>query len=424
MAQFSFKLPDVGEGTAEAEIAEWRVNVGDRVEEDQPLVDMTTDKATVELTSPVRGIVLSIAGKAGEKAAVGSVLVTFDTAEDGSAQAAQTPSTEAAAPVSTAIAEQLEQSPEPARVASIADAPGAQAAARGRASAAPAVRRRAASLDIALPSVSGSGPEGRVTHADLDAYLVANSSGASVGVAAAPVDTVQQADFTEIAVTGLRRQIAERMQMAKRQIPHFSYVEEVDVTELEELRASLNSAVATGRPKLTLLPFLMRALVQARGDYPQINATYDDEKGVVRQYPAMHIGIATQTPRGLMVTVVRDAQARDVWSSATEVARLAVKARDGKATREELTGSTITITSLGTLGGVTTTPIINRPEVAIVGPNRIVERPVVRDGQVVARKMMNLSSSFDHRIIDGVYAAEFIQRVRSLLEYPATLFIR
>lgn len=416
MAHYSFRLPDVGEGTAEAEIGEWRVNVGDRVEEEQPLVDMMTDKATVELTSPVSGMVLSLAGKAGEKAAVGSVLVTFETADEKPALPAQMAPPMATAQSAAPVAE-LE-----APVAAVEMSAAAAVPAPRRAIAAPAVRRRAASLDVELHRVHGSGAEGRVTHADLDAYLIAHSSSAHAGAIAA--EPVQHSDFSETAVTGLRRQIAERMQLAKRQIPHFSYMEEVDVTELDALRGSLNAAVNAGRPRLTLLPFLMRALVQALSEYPQINATYDDERGIVRQYRAVHMGIATHTARGLMVTVVRDAQSRDVWNSAAEIGRLAAKAKEGKATREELTGSTMTVTSLGPLGGLVTTPIINRPEVAIVGPNRIVERPVMHDGQVVGRRMMNLSSSFDHRIIDGTYAAEFIQRVRSLLEHPATLFIR
>lgn len=415
MAQFTFKLPDIGEGTAEAEIAEWRVKVGDAVEEDQPLVDMMTDKATVELTSPVRGRVLSLAGPAGGKAAVGSVLVTFELAEEkvalvvGPTLAAAPKSVDGEPPAGVAA---------PAQVSSSST----ETVARSRVRAAPAVRRRAMDLGVELRLVSGSGTEGRVTHADLDRHV----TGADTRNVAHPAvsEVIRYGEFSEVAIAGLRRQIAERMQLAKRQIPHFSYIEEVDVSALEDLRRSLNAGAVEGRPKLTLLPFLMRALTQALVDYPQLNATYDDERGVLRQFTPVHMGIATHTPRGLMVVVVRDAQSRDVWNSATEIARLATRARDGKATREELTGSTITITSLGALGGVATTPIINRPEVAIVGPNRIVERPVVIDTHVVARKMMHLSSSFDHRIVDGTYAAQFIQRVRELLEHPATLFIR
>lgn len=433
MGQYSFKLPDIGEGTAEAEIAEWRVKVGDRVEEDQPLVDMMTDKATVELTAPVAGVVQSIAGQAGQMAAVGSVLVVLETEGAGEPSApAPKPQTAAVAPqpapTAPAPAQPSTASSKPATdtrekaapAASVASFSAAAAARPGRAAASPAVRRRAEELGVKLQFVRGSGPAGRISHADLDAHL-ANGSGAVVG--GADVRYVQRTGVEDVPVIGLRRQIAERMQLAKRQIPHFSYVEEVDVTELENLRAHLNSIKTANQPKLTLLPFIMRALVRVLPEFPQINATYDDEAGVVHRHSPVHIGMAAQTPRGLMVAVVRHAEARDLWNSAAEISRLANAARDGKATREELTGSTITVTSLGPLGGVVTTPVINRPEVAIIGPNKIVERPVVRSGQVVVRKMMNLSSSFDHRVVDGADAAEFIQRIRAVLEHPATLFI-
>lgn len=413
MGQYSFKLPDVGEGTVEAEIGIWRVQVGDRVEEDQPLVDMMTDKATVELTSPVAGIVKSVGGPAGQMAAVGSVLVVFETdsAEVSTAPAAKLPSASAT--------DALEEA---APAASVAPASAVASARPLRAAASPAVRRRAEELGVNLQFVQGSGPDGRISQADLDVH-VANAS-AATAVATPDAGYASRSGVEEIPVIGLRRQIAERMQLAKRQIPHFSYVEEVDVTELEDLRAHLNAAKSADQPKLTVLPFIMRALVRVLPQFPQINATYDDEAGVVRRYAPVHIGIATQTPRGLMVVVVRHAETRDVWNCAAEISRLAIAARESKATREDLTGSTITITSLGPLGGVVTTPVINRPEVAIVGPNKIVERPVVRDGQIVVRKMMNLSSSFDHRIVDGSDAAEFIQRIRAALEHPATLFIR
>jgi 2-oxoisovalerate dehydrogenase E2 component (dihydrolipoyl transacylase) len=284
--------------------------------------------------------------------------------------------------------------------------------------ASPAVRQRAEELGIKLQFVPGSGPAGRISHADLDAYV---ASGARSGPARSSY--AQRDGVEEIKVIGLRRKIAEKMQESKRHIPHFAYVEEIDMTELESLRAHLNATKSAGKPKLSLLPFLMRGLVQILPNWPQINAHFDDEAGVVHRYAPVHIGIATQTANGLIVPVVRHAEARDVWDSATEVARLAQLTRDGKASREELSGSTITITSLGALGGVVTTPVINRPEVAIIGPNAIVERPVVRNGQIVVRKMMNLSSSFDHRVVDGFDAAEFIQRLKSLLEHPATLFM-
>lgn len=421
MGQYSFKLPDIGEGTAEAEIATWRVKVGDRVEEDQPLVDMMTDKATVELTSPVAGVVQSVAAAPGQKAAVGSVLVVLET-EDGEAL----PPTSAkaqSAPMRAQPQALVMSSATDARekVAAAVLRPAIAAVRPARAAAPPAVRRRAEELGVKLQFVEGSGPAGRISHADLDAYL-ANKSAAPAG-AAARMEYARRSGVEEIPVIGLRRQIAERMQLAKRQIPHFSYVEEVDVTELEELRAHLNASRSTDQPKLTVLPFIMRALVRILPEFPQINATYDDEAGVVRRHAPVHIGIATQTPKGLMVAVVRHAEARDLWNSATEVARLAGAAREGKAAREDLTGSTITVTSLGPLGGLVTTPVINRPEVAIVGPNKIVDRAVVRAGQVAVRKVMNLSSSFDHRVVDGMHAAEFIQRIRAVLEHPATLFI-
>lgn len=432
MGQYSFKLPDIGEGTAEAEIATWRVKVGDRVEEDQALVDMMTDKATVELTSPVAGIVQSITGQAGQMAAVGSVLVVLETegAEAIAAPAAKLQSAPQPAPTPAAVAPKPATLAPPARTdvrekAAPAAAVTSRSAAASvhpvRAAASPAVRRKAEEHGVKLQFVRGSGPAGRISLADLDAHL-ANETAATAGVTVNAA-YAKRSGFEEIPVIGLRRQIAERMQLAKRQIPHFSYVEEVDMTELENLRAHLNATKTAEQPKLTLLPFIMRALARVLPQFPQMNATYDDEAGVVRRHAPVHIGIATQTPRGLMVAVARHAEARDLWNCAAEVSRLANAARDGKATRDELSGSTITITSLGPLGGVVTTPVINRPEVAIVGPNKILERAVVRDGQIIVRKMMNLSSSFDHRVVDGAEAAEFIQRIRAVLEHPAALFI-
>jgi 2-oxoisovalerate dehydrogenase E2 component (dihydrolipoyl transacylase) len=441
MGQYSFKLPDVGEGTAEAEIAEWRVQVGERVEEDQPLVDMMTDKATVELTSPVSGVVRSIAGKAGEMAAVGSVLVVLDTdggetANEPVAKPSVVQSTAAKTapapikiqPVAASASRATESTQQESRKNAAAEpsAPVSQSVVSigrpGRVAASPAVRRRAEELGVKLQFVRSSGPAGRISHADLDAYLAGGAAAPSQPVAGDAY--AKRSGVEEIPVIGLRRQIAERMQLSKRQIPHFSYVEEVDVTELEHLRAHMNAHRKAEQPKLTVLPFIIRALVHVLPEFPQVNATYDDEANVVKRSAPVHLGMATQTPKGLMVAVIRHAESRDLWNCAAEITRLAVAARDGKATREELTGSTITVTSLGPLGGVVTTPVINRPEVAIVGPNKIVERPVVRDGQVVVRKMMNLSSSFDHRVVDGADAAEFIQRIRAVLEHPATMFIR
>lgn len=411
MTQFNFKLPDVGEGTAEAEISGWRVNIGDRVEEDQPLVDMMTEKATVELTSPVAGIVQSISGKAGEMAAVGSVLVvleTFDSTDAANSPEQKAQSTPAPLETPRSIPETQNRTPAPATQRSAV-----------RPSASPAVRRRAEELGIELQFVRGSGPGGRIVQADLDAHV----DGRAMTASSAPSAYATRSGVEEVPVIGLRRQIAERMQLAKRQIPHFTYVEEIDVTELENLRAHLNATRVPGRPKLTLLPFFMRALVRVLPEFPQINATYDDEAGVVRRSAPVHVGMAVQTPKGLLVAVIKHAEARDLWDCASEVSRLATVAKDGKATREELTGSTITLTSLGALGGVMATPVINRPEVAIIGPNKIVARPVVRDDQIVVRKMMNLSSSFDHRVVDGADAAEFIRRLRTVLEQPATIFI-
>jgi 2-oxoisovalerate dehydrogenase E2 component (dihydrolipoyl transacylase) len=393
MGRYVFKLPDVGEGMAEAEISQWHVAAGEHIREDQPLVDVTTDKAVVEIPSPASGTVVSIHGAVGDKVPVGSELVVIETE-------AETHS---------------EPSPAPAR-ATVAPAAAEAAKPPGHALASPAVRQRARELGVELPLVRGSGPAGRVTHADLDAFLTR-------GARKAPKADPKAEPIEEHRVVGIRRKIAERVQEAKRRIPHFSYIEEVDVTALEELRMHLNETHAGKRPKLTPLPFLMRALALALPAHPEINARFDDDKGVVHRHAAVHIGIATQTPNGLLVPVVRHAQTRDLWDCAAEAARLAAAAREGRATREELSGSTITITSLGVLGGVASTPVINYPEVAIVGANRITERPVVRAGQVVARKMMNLSSSFDHRVVDGWNAAEFIQKVKAFLEQPATLFM-
>ena len=403
MGRFVFKLPDVGEGTAEAEVVAWHVAVGDLVDEDAPLVDVMTDKATVEITSPVRGKVLSLAAQPGEMATVGAPLVELETLDEEVEEFA-----EKVAEVQPPPAETQRAEPPPAESTPVQapSSPGAQAA--------PAVRSRAEKLGIDLATIRGSGPRGRITHEDLDAVL----TGGGAVRAAGPAPRADE----QIKVIGLRRRIAEKMAESKRRIPHFGYVEEVDVTELEALRRELNH-IHKDRPRLTLLPFLMRAVVKAAAAYPQINARYDDEAAVVTRSGAVHIGIAVQTDAGLMVPVVRHAEARDLWDNAAELARLASAARDGSAAREELSGSTITITSLGPLGGVSHFPVINHPEVAILGPNRIIERPVVRGGQIVARQMMNLSSAFDHRVVDGQEAAEFIQRIKALLEHPATLFI-
>lgn len=414
MGTFQFKLHDIGEGVAEAEIVAWHVKVGDKVEEDQPLVDMMTDKATVELSSPAEGVVQRIDGKVGERVAVGSVLVTLAT--EGGAERPMLPPG-AATPALAPEKNSPKAPPEPAQVTPRSGAdPLGRATPGARPAASPAVRRRADELGINLQHVTGTGPQGRITNADVEAF----SSGATQVV----TGKAEHTGVTDIPVIGLRRQIAERMQLSKRHIPHFTYVEEVDMTALEELRGQMNAIKKLEQPKLTLLPFFMRAMAQGIEDFPQVNALYDDEAGIIHRHQGVHIGMATQTDKGLMVPVVRHAEALSVWELATEIARLAAAARDGKAKREELTGSTITLTSLGTLGGVMSTPVLNRPEVGIVCPNKIVERPVVKDGQIIVRKMMNLSSSFDHRVIDGVDAAAFIQRLKLLLEHPAMIFMR
>jgi 2-oxoisovalerate dehydrogenase E2 component (dihydrolipoyl transacylase) len=423
---YVFKLPDVGEGTAEAELVGWHVKVGDAVEEDQIIADIMTDKATVEITSPVAGTVVAIYGEAGKSVPVGGPLVAFDVEGRGNVStpvAAPKPaenSTTNSAAISTtqsAIAKTSTTSSSKPVPALTGRAPGE------RPSASPAVRNRARDLGVDLTFVPGSGPAGRITHEDLDGFIARGGSQPVAAPSGGGSTYAKAEGTTEVRIIGLRRKIAEKMAESVRRIPHITYVEEIDVTALEELRAHLNATKAKDQPKLNLLPFIARAIVVALRDQPQINATYDDEAGVLTQHAPVHLGIAAQTPNGLMVPVVRHAEARDPYETALEIARVSGAAKDGTAKREELSGSTITITSLGTLGGVVHTPIINHPEVAIVGPNKIAERVVVRDGQMVVRKMMNLSSSFDHRIVDGHDAAVFVQRIKGLLEHPATLWI-
>jgi 2-oxoisovalerate dehydrogenase E2 component (dihydrolipoyl transacylase) len=427
LAQRIVKLPDIGEGTTEAEIVAWLVKIGDTIEEEDPLAEVMTDKATVEIPSPVAGTVIALNGKIGEKLAVGSDLVVLET----EARAATDPHP----PAATQPVPPLPQAGEGKGVAAAPrQKPLSRSAGEGgegrspepgegrrfdaKPLASPAVRKRAWDAGIALQFVPGSGPAGRITQQDLDAYI---AGGGRAPVARAPARATHDG-VEDVPIVGLRRAIAEHMQQATARIPHFAYVEEVDVTALEELRAHLNETRGE-RGHLTLLPFLMRAIINAAVDHPQVNARFDDETGVLHRHRAVHMGVATQTQAGLMVPVVRHAEALDLWATAAAVARLSEAARTGKATRDELTGSTITVTSLGRLGGLAATPIINHPEVAIVGVNRIDERPVVRGGRVVIRKMMNLSSSFDHRIVDGWEAAAFIAKVKGYLEQPATLFI-
>ena len=415
MGRFVFKLPDVGEGTAEAEIAEYRVKVGDVIEEDAPLVDVMTDKATVELTSPVGGKIVSLHGAAGDMVPVGTEIVVIETdAEEADAKPT------AAAPTPAPVAA---EAPKPAKEAA---APEPQPAHEPVAKplAAPAVRQRAKDLGIDLGAVRASSPNGRIRHSDIDAFVAYAGGGAAAAPRAPSVPAGQPRDGVEaVKIIGLRRKIAEKMQEAKRRIPHITYVDEVDVTEIEALRQHLNAQYGKDRGKLTLLPFLVKALVKVLPRFPQVNARYDDDAGVLNQYAGVHVGIAAQTPGGLVVPVLRHAETHDLWSAAAEIGRLAAAAKDGKASAKELAGSTITITSLGAMGGLVTTPVINHPEVTIVGVNKMIERPVVKNGQIVIRKMMNLSCGFDHRIVDGWDAAEFVQAVKGLLEHPATLFI-
>lgn len=459
------KMPDIGEGIAEVELVGWHVKVGDTVAEDQPLADVMTDKATVEIPSPVVGKVISLGGDVGQVMAVGGELIRLEVEGEGNvkagAAAAAASAGKAAVPaaggiaadgaqraggpslVESGVAATTPTTSPPARSSSSASTSasasgpasasakspaarqsgGAPAAVRQpgeKPLASPAVRKRAWDLGVELRYVQGSGPAGRILHEDLDAWLQGQGSASSARAGSA---YVERNDEDAVPVIGLRRKIAQKMAESKRRIPHFSYVEEIDVTELEDLRVQLNAKWGESRGKLTLLPLLARAMVVALRDFPQINARYDDEAGVVTRYGAVHIGIATQSDGGLMVPVMRHAEARDLWSMAAEINRLAQAVRSGTAGRDELSGSTITITSLGPLGGIVTTPVINHPEVGIVGVNRIVERPAFRNGAVVARKLMNLSSSFDHRVVDGMDAARFIQAVRALLEQPALLFV-
>ncbi len=438
MAEHVIKLPDVGEGVAEAELVEWHVKVGDLVREDAVLAAVMTDKATVEIPSPVDGEIVWLGAEIGDTVAVGAPLVRLSIAgEDAASVKAETGSSSetgedegeaapakaeiapsSAKPTAHSPAVEAKAQPGPARnKPPVQERPGSARVGAERPIAAPAVRLRAREAGVDLRQVSGSGPAGRITHEDLDAFLAAGRQ--PTGAPGLARDN----SVTDIKLTGLRRRIAEKTSLSKSRIPHITYVEEVDVGEVEELRAALNKGKRSDQPKLTLLPFLMRAMVKAIAEQPAINALFDDEAGVIHQYGGVHIGIATQTPSGLVVPVVRHAEARDVWACGAELNRLAEVARAGTATREELTGSTITITSLGAMGGIVTTPVINHPEVAIVGVNKIMVRPVWDGAQFIPRKMMNLSSSFDHRIVDGWDAAVFVQRVKALLETPAMIFV-
>lgn len=432
MGERIIKLPDVGEGIAEAELVEWHVKVGDIVREDDLLAAVMTDKATVEIPSPVEGEVTWVGAEVGDTVAIGSAIVKLRVA--GAGAAAEEPAEEAPAekpapapvaappkaekPAASAVPAKPAAPPPPAPKPMRADAAPAQRRAPGeKPLASPAVRLKAREAGVDLRQVPGTGPAGRITHEDIDAFLLRGPEPVRGG------GLVEQSAVTEVKIVGLRRRIAEKMALSKARIPHITIVEEINVSPLEDLRATLNKKPTPERPKLTLLPFLMRAMVKALSEQPALNALYDDDAGIVRQHAAINIGIATQTPTGLIVPVVKHAEARDLWGCGIELARLAERGRQGNATRDELTGSTITITSLGALGGIATTPVINYPEVAIVGVNKMVVRPVWDGTTFVPRKMMNLSSSFDHRVIDGWDAAVFVQRLKELLENPATLFV-
>jgi 2-oxoisovalerate dehydrogenase E2 component (dihydrolipoyl transacylase) len=431
MGEHTIKLPDVGEGVAEAELVEWNVKLGDRVREDTILGAVMTDKATVEIPSPVEGEVIWLGAEIGQTLAVGAPLIRLKVAGEGTPTQEIEDQPGELAPVepkplpeAKTVAEAAprpEPAPAPLKAAPVAKPAmtGAPRAEGGKPLASPAVRLRAKEAGVDLRQVTGSGPAGRITHEDLDAFIARGPQMAGAVAAGLQRNT----EITDVKVVGLRRKIAEKMAKAKQRIPHITYVEEIDVTALEELRAQLNKGKRADQPKLTILPFLMRALVKAIADHPEMNALYDDDAGIIHQHGGVHIGMAAQTRSGLVVAVVRHAEARDLWACGDEVNRLADAAKAGTATREELSGSTITITSLGAIGGVVTTPVINYPEVAIIGVNKIMMRPVWDGAAFQPRKMMNLSSGFDHRVIDGWNAAVFIQRVKALLETPAMIFV-
>lgn len=447
MAEYKYKLPDVGEGVVEAEIVEWHIKEGDKVTEDQHILDVMTDKATVEIPCAVNGVVKKIVGAPGDVLPVGTEILVIEI--DG------TPPTEEEAPAPE-VKEEAKPAADPEKDKALAEGPdrtaekgedpagGKQAVppakpaapapktsaaparpAGERALASPAVRKRALDADIDLSAVPGTGPAGRITHADLDDFIAAGGRLVSkVGGSASGPSRAPRTGVTEEKVIGLRRKIAQNMAASKRTIPHITYVDEIDLTALEDLRAHLNANRKDGQPKLTLIPFLVAAMTRALPQFPQANAHFDTEESVLTKYDGVHCGIATATPNGLMVPVIRHAEALDIWQIADEVKRLADACRDGKATKEELSGSTITITSLGAIGGIVTTPVINLPETAIIGVNKMQVLPRYDDGgRLVPRKIMNLSSSFDHRIVDGYEAALLVQAIKGYLENPATLFM-
>lgn len=423
MGTYEFRLPDIGEGVVEGEIVTWHVKVGDTVREDDPLLEVMTDKASVEIPSPVDGTITSTTGAPGDIIPVGQVCIVFDVEGEGNSTGT-TPEPEAT-PEPVKAASKPAPAPTPAPAPATPVPKQASTGASGKPLASPAVRQRARQAGIDLHNVSGSGPAGRITHADIDAQIAGVSAPtpvASPSPAAVPRG-VKRTSTEEVPVIGLRRKIAENMAESKRSIPHFSYFEEVDVTELEALRQHLNATKADDQPKLTYLPFIMLALSKIMPDHPECNAHYDDEANVVTRHGAVHLGIATQTDRGLYVPVVKHVEAMDVWTAAAEMQRVSGAARSGSAALEDLSGSTFTITSLGRDGGLGATPIINKPEVSILGVHKANERPLVYNGRIEIRRVMNLSSSFDHRVVDGADGAALIQHLKRMLEHPATIFM-
>lgn len=427
MGIYAFKLPDIGEGVVEGEVVEWMVSMGDTVKEDDPILSVMTDKATVEIPSPVDGKVSKIIGEPGDILPVGEVCIEFEVDGAGnSGSSSEATTAEAPSPEPAAKPEPVETKPQPVSEPVVeAPAPAAPVAraAGTKALASPAVRQRAREANVDLQLVAGSGPGGRISHADLDRHIAGGASGATSFAPVGATTKMKMTGTEEIKVIGLRRKIADSMMASYSTIAHFSYFEEVDITALEELRQHLNSTRPEGAPKLTYLPFIMQALVKALRESPECNALFDDEANVVTRHQAINLGIATQTDRGLYVPVVKHVEAMDIWQSAVEMVRVTSATREGKATADELTGSTFTITSLGKLGGLGATPIINKPEVGILGVHNAKERAVVRNGQIVVRRMMNLSSSWDHRVVDGHDGATLVQRVKTLLENPATIFM-
>ena len=427
MGTFAFKMPDIGEGVVEGEVVEWMVAVGDSVKEDDPILSVMTDKATVEIPSPVDGKVTKVIGEAGDILPVGVVCIEFEVDGDGNASSSA-PAPEAKTEPAPAPEPKAEPAPTPAPtpapVATPPPAPAAVERAPGtKALASPAVRQRARQANVDLNFVAGSGPAGRISHADLDAHIAGGANGASRTRPMGASARVEKNGTEDIKVIGLRRKIAEGMVSSYSTIPHFSYFEEVDVTALEELRQHLNATRPEGAPKLTYLPFIMQALVKALDERPECNALYDDDSNVVTRHEAINLGIATQTDRGLFVPVVKHVEAMDIWQAATEMTRVTSATRNGKATADDLSGSTFTITSLGRLGGLGATPIINKPEVGILGVHNAKDRAVVKDGNIVIRRIMNLSSSWDHRVVDGHDGASLVQLIKSYLEHPATIFM-